>query len=447
MSKKTKKRARAQAAPTRRRKKLPKIAFAALAVFALLSAVAAPRWEPFRRAVGMRPLQPAAEPQQGGGALQLAKEYIYAGGRLVATEEPSSQAPYGGTPRTLPGIVQAEDFDEGGEGVAYHDTRDPFDNLMDGYRPDPSGVDIEGCGDAGGGFNIGWTWATEWTEYTVNVTASGTYDVSVRVASGNAGGGTFHVEFDGANVTGPLTVPNTGAWQTYQTVTAAGVQLTAGLHIMRLSLDAEGPQGGVANFNYIAVSSGTSGAAPTNLLATAVSTTQVALTWTAPAGAVARYEVERSQSAAGGWSAVNTQVTGTGYTDATASPNTAYLYRVRAVFTNNSPSPYSANDLATTVLFTDDPLSVGTVVKAAHLSELRSAVGAVRATAGLAAATWTDAALAGVRIKAAHVEELRARVDEARAALGLSVPSYTDGPLAGVVVKKVHVEELRQRVK
>jgi hypothetical protein len=410
MSKKSKKRARVPAAPKGRRKRPLKLIAAALVVSALVTAFAAPRWEPFRRAVGLRPLGPApAAPQ--GGPLQLAKEYIYAGGRLVATEEPSAQAPYGGAARQLPGVVQAEDFDEGGEGLAYHDT-DPFDNVMNGYRPDPSGVDIEPCGDAGGGFNVGWTWAGEWTEYTVEVTAAGAYDIGVRVASGNGGGGTFHVEFDGVNVTGPLTVPNTLAWQTYQTVSVQGVQLAAGAHVMRLSLDAAGPQGGVANFNYVSVTQGTTGAAPTNLLATAVSATQVALTWAAPAGSVARYEVERSQSAAGGWSVLNTQVTATSFSDTTASPNAAYLYRVRAVFAGGAPSPYSNRDLATTVPFTDDPLAAGaTKVKAVHFDELRAAVGAVRANAGLPAASWTDTALVGVRIKAVHAEELRARLN------------------------------------
>jgi hypothetical protein len=61
---------------------------AALCVLVLLSASAvATRFDPVRRAVGLRPL--VATPAQGGGALPLAKEYVYAGGRLVATEEPT----------------------------------------------------------------------------------------------------------------------------------------------------------------------------------------------------------------------------------------------------------------------------------------------------------------------------------------------------------------------
>lgn len=69
---------------------------ATLCALVLLAASAvATRYEPVRRAVGMRPL--SLEPAQGGAALPLSKEYVYAGGRLVATEEPTA------TPTPAPG--------------------------------------------------------------------------------------------------------------------------------------------------------------------------------------------------------------------------------------------------------------------------------------------------------------------------------------------------------
>jgi hypothetical protein len=100
-------------------------------------------------------------------------------------------------------------------------------------------------------------------------------------------------------------------------------------------------------------------------------------------------------------------------------------------------------------VFTDDPLVPGvTVIKAVHITELRTAVNQARARAGLAAANWAEAVAAGVLVKAAHIVELRARLDEARAALGLPAASYTDPTLTvGVTtVKAVHIQELRQRV-
>jgi hypothetical protein len=159
----------------------------------------------------------------------------------------SGSQPYGGTPRAIPGTIQSEDFDDGGQGVAYFDRT--AGNNGGQYRA--TDVDIERTGDTGGGFNVGWASATEWLNYTVNVTAAGTYALTVRIAS-PAAGGIFHVEFNGVNKTGPLQVPNTGGWQTYHNLTVP-VTLDAGVQIMRLVLDSNSSASAVGNFNYIRV--------------------------------------------------------------------------------------------------------------------------------------------------------------------------------------------------
>jgi beta-glucanase (GH16 family) len=72
---------------------------------------------------------------------------------------------------------------------------------------------------------------------------------------------------------------------------------------------------------------------PTNLSATAASSSEIDLSWTAPSGAVTGYNIYRGTSA-GGESATPlnaTPVTGTTYQDTTASPATTYYYVVRAV--------------------------------------------------------------------------------------------------------------------
>ena len=63
-------------------------------------------------------------------------------------------------------------------------------------------------------------------------------------------GGTFNVDFGGVNKTGTLTVPNTGGWQTWQTITTT-VQLTAGQQIMQVDFDTNGSTGYVGNFNWL----------------------------------------------------------------------------------------------------------------------------------------------------------------------------------------------------
>jgi hypothetical protein len=79
------------------------------------------------------------------------------------------------------------------------------------------------------------------------------YTVQVRVAS-NGGGGTFHVEVDGVDKTGPLVIPNTSGWQAWTTISKTGVSLPAGVHVVRLVLDAAGPTGAIGNLNWIRIS-------------------------------------------------------------------------------------------------------------------------------------------------------------------------------------------------
>src|SRR5262249_60774284 len=78
--------------------------------------------------------------------------------------------PFGGTPASIPGTIRAENFYEGGEGIAYHDTS--VGNTGGEYRD--TDVDIA-SDDVAGGFVVGWVGAGEWLAYTVDVAASGAY--------------------------------------------------------------------------------------------------------------------------------------------------------------------------------------------------------------------------------------------------------------------------------
>jgi O-glycosyl hydrolase len=171
---------------------------------------------------------------------------------------PPAGIPYGGTAWPV-GIVQAENYDVGGEGVAYHDTTPQ--NEGGAYRTGPGeGVDVEPTGDVGGGYDVGWTHAGEWMDYTINVGTAGTYNLDARVAAG-AAGGTFHVEFAGVDKTGQLSIPNTGGWQNYTTLTKTGISLAAGTYIMRVVIDSSGPSGFAGNFNWFRLSTPAAAAA------------------------------------------------------------------------------------------------------------------------------------------------------------------------------------------
>lgn len=187
-------------------------------------------------------------------------------------------------------------------------------------------------------------------------------------------------------------------------------------------------------------------AAPTGLQATATSVAQVNLSWTADSCAT-HFEVWRRST--GGYYAIAAPTT-TSFVDTAVTADAAYVYMVRAL-NGAGTSPDSVRDAATTVMFTDDPVTAGsTAIKGAHVSQLRVAVNALRATAGLTPFTFTDSTLLTTTfIRAAHFSDLRSAVDAARAALDLPAITFTDAFLAAqsTSVKAVHLQELRSAVK
>jgi len=154
---------------------------------------------------------------------------------------PSVQAPFTGSPLAIPGRIESEQFDNGGQSIAYNDC--DTSNNGGAFRP-VEGVDIEASSE--GGFNVGWMCAGEWLEYTVDVATSGNYLVQARVAS-NTAGGTFHLEFDTVDKTGEIVAPGTGGWQNWTTVSAV-VTLDAGEQTLRFANSAST---GEYNFNYL----------------------------------------------------------------------------------------------------------------------------------------------------------------------------------------------------
>jgi hypothetical protein len=161
------------------------------------------------------------------------------------SEEPQ---PYGGKAHVIPGVIEAENFDEGGPGVAYVD-REPENQGEKGYRGE-SGVDIEKRSDASNGHGIGWTRTGEWLIYTVEVKEAGSYTIEFPVAS-HRPGGLFHLEIDGVDLTGPIRVPDTGGWDKLQTIRKEGVKLEAGTFRMKLVMDKQGLSGSIGDIDLM----------------------------------------------------------------------------------------------------------------------------------------------------------------------------------------------------
>ncbi|HEU4520375.1 MAG TPA: carbohydrate-binding protein, partial [Thermoanaerobaculia bacterium] len=177
----------------------------------------------------------------GGGAVTLsAGEHIV---RITADAEyfnldalrvTSSQLPWGSSALAVPGQIEAEDFDRGGEGIAYHDML--AGNQGGLYR---TSEDVDIVSPYAGGHVVNNFQTGEWLEYTFDVPQAGTYTIEALISSAYTTTARFHFEVDGADVTGAIDAPNTGWWGAFQWVGRPGINLTAGRHVLRLHADAE----------------------------------------------------------------------------------------------------------------------------------------------------------------------------------------------------------------
>ncbi|MBC7390549.1 MAG: endo-1,4-beta-xylanase [Opitutaceae bacterium] len=156
------------------------------------------------------------------------------------------QGPYNGIVHPIPGIIQLEEYDLGGNGIAYMDNTPGSDVTPVVNFRTTEDVDIETCTDAGGGYNLGFTAAGEWLEYTVNVQSAGNYDLDIRVACmGDAR--TVTLAMDGTTFANNVAIPNTAGWQTWATTSVKTIPLKVGKQIMRLTIGATD----YVNLNYI----------------------------------------------------------------------------------------------------------------------------------------------------------------------------------------------------
>ncbi len=138
----------------------------------------------------------------------------------------------------LPGVIQAENFDKGGEGLTFHDS-DSNDEGGTSYRTDNEGVDIVS---GGSGYVIGYTAADEWLEYTVNFTQPGKYSYEATVSSGATGSGFTIGLVENGKVTNlaKVNVPQTASnsWDTYKVVSGnLNKEFETGQQILRITIN------------------------------------------------------------------------------------------------------------------------------------------------------------------------------------------------------------------
>lgn len=169
------------------------------------------------------------------------------------------------TSHNVPGVIYATDFDLGPNGSAYLDnevanylvTTGSFTAWNNGWSYRNDGVDIEKSIDNvnSNGHNVGWLGAGEWMKYDITPDETAVYSVEMRVAA-NGTDGKFHFRVDGSEVTPITSVPTTGGWQNWQTITVPNVILNENDSKFEFHVNADGFN--LSSFEFIETGSTTS---------------------------------------------------------------------------------------------------------------------------------------------------------------------------------------------
>lgn len=154
------------------------------------------------------------------------------------------QSPYNGEAAVIPGKIEMEEYDLGGQGYAYSDN-DEENQGNASFRAD-EGVDIVKSDD---GKAIGYTQSGEWLEYTVDVKSSDTYKWTAKVASGSDVSA-FRVLIDDKEVIAKVTLPKGEDWDTYYILDGVTSLIEEGKHVMRVSIE-----GNYTNIDWITFAS------------------------------------------------------------------------------------------------------------------------------------------------------------------------------------------------
>ena len=179
--------------------------------------------------------------------------------------------------QAIPGKIECELYDRGGELVAYHDSDsinngsgklNPANgNFLNEFRM-KEGVDISYTKSGGidnNPFNrsepimnqlyVGWTQPGEWINYTVRVKETAAYRIAIKyTANGN---GALALDIDGKNVANLLKIfsthndADTVAWRQWhhwnKIDSLATIRITKGIHLLTLHIVDHGNM----NFDYL----------------------------------------------------------------------------------------------------------------------------------------------------------------------------------------------------
>lgn len=148
-------------------------------------------------------------------------------------------------PRTLPATIEAENYDAGGEGIAYHDLEPGHQGGGTIHLRPTEGVEIEQG--PSGGYHVGWTNPGEWLKYTVISPSDSYYDFTFTVANQNSSSFTVLVNDSEVPELKDIEMQATGSYETYKDITVEKVKLYAGTNVLTLKVNS-------GNFDKITIS-------------------------------------------------------------------------------------------------------------------------------------------------------------------------------------------------
>jgi endoglucanase len=175
--------------------------------------------------------------------------------------------------------ISAVNYDLGRSSYAYRDADSANYHLSTNtytawnqgwvYRND--GMDIEKCTDlfpGGNGYNVGWTETGEWMQYTIDADSAAAYTLTVRSASNNALPGIIRFSINGTDISSPLPLPNTGAWNSWNSTYATDLIIPEGRNKLRLFFERGG-----SNINVFSFTNPVSaGSVPFNYISSEINT-------------------------------------------------------------------------------------------------------------------------------------------------------------------------------
>jgi hypothetical protein len=145
---------------------------------------------------------------------------------------------FGGEPAAIPGVIEAENYDKGGNRFTFYD-RDAA-NKGKSYREDA--VDVVSLEDATcgsvacKGYAVGYTEVDEWLEYSVKVASDGQYNVSVNVATASETSKILLLVDDEAIGDTVAFEKIDTTWNVYKEIDIGTVDLAAGEHVLKLAI-------------------------------------------------------------------------------------------------------------------------------------------------------------------------------------------------------------------